>query len=178
MNNNFKTTDPNQLSLFGAGDIGVVAGDRGKKNAICWKNIEIWNVFCVITNTKEDEDHVERARNHANLEVRRMNRAIWCKHICDAQLEVGPRKTWDSDDLPRGWPTIHERSYKSITIDQITKIIMDHRATVREWYVKKTAAYAKAAAEPAAAAEPEPEPEPVPEIEISLDSGVDDWENF
>jgi hypothetical protein len=175
MNNSFKTTDPNQRRLFGHGDIGVVAGPKGKKNAICWKTIEIWNVFCVIADIKEDLDHIDKAKHHANMEVRRMNREIWCRHICNAQLEVGPRKTWDPEVLPQGWPTIHERSYKSITINQITDIILAHRDTVREWYEKKTASETKAKAVAPAAAE-EPEPEPV--FEISLNSGVDDWEDF
>ena len=186
MNNSFKTTDPNQRRLFGNGDIGVVAGPKGKKNAICWKSIEIWNVFCVIADIKEDLDHLDKAKNHTNLEVRRLNREIWCKHICNAQLDVGPRKSWDPEVLPQGWPTIHERSYKSITINQISDIIMAHRDTVREWYVKKKAAETKAAetkaAETKAAQETHvyqavaEEPKTVPEI--SLDSGVDDWENF
>jgi hypothetical protein len=179
MNNSFKTTDPNQRRLFGNGDIGVVAGPKGKKNAICWKSIEIWNVFCVIADIKEDLGHIDKAKHHTNLEVRRLNREIWCKHICNAQLDVGPRKSWDPEDLPQGWPTIHTRSYKSITINQITDIILAHRDTVREWYERKTASETKVNAEPVApAAAEEPEPEPEPEIVISLDSGVDDWERF
>ena len=30
--------------------------------------------------------HIEMARTHKNAEVRRLNREIWCSHICQAQF--------------------------------------------------------------------------------------------
>ena len=179
MNSSFKTTDPNQRSLFGTGDIGIVAGPKGKKNSICWKSIEIWNVYNVLGNVLEDNRNIDKARNHADTEVRRLNRVIWCKHIVDAQLEVGPRKAWDPDDLPRGWPTLQARTYKSIPLNELTDIILAHRALVHAWNQKRLKPVAvvpavveivapEVVAVVAAAAEPE----------FSLESGVDDWEDF
>ena len=179
MNNTFKTTDPKQRGAFGAGDIGIVVGSKGKRNSLCWKSIEIWNVFAVIEGDVEDVKHIEMARTHKNAEVRRLNREIWCSHICQAQLLVGPRKRWEEDDLVekrlQGWPTIHSRTYKSITVNELTDIIMTHRELVREWYGKKMVQHK-------VPVEPVPEPVVVVEAaaeepEFQLDSGLDSWED-
>ena len=173
MNNNFKTSDPNQRRLFGTGDIRIIAGARGGRNAICWKSIEIWSVFCVLSENLEDNNVIDKARHHENTEVRRLNRVKWCKHICDAQTEVGPRKAWDSDNLPRGWPTIKEHSRKSIPLNDLTEIILEHRDRVILWNSQRIAVVPEVVH-----VVPEVVPDVVSEPEFNLDSGVDNWEDL
>lgn len=131
MTSPFKAHDAKQVSRLGNKPLAITWGRRG----ISWNALQMWNASVVLFDPKQDEMDVRTVNNMMFKEdytVKRANQDKWVRQIIDAHIKgTGFRAFQDGDST--AWPKITRGDVSSISIIDLTGILLEHRQQVRAW---------------------------------------------
>jgi len=138
-----------------------------------WGRITLWNAL--------ELDFVKLITTmltHQDLSQRVRAREDWSGRIAEAIWKCEGDKQFMYGEGRYNGPKIKERNYNSISLYDVTWIILNHRNQIVEWTDAKRMR-AEAVAKPIKlAAEPTPLPETVEKAVVVQDNGdIDDWED-
>lgn len=104
-----------------------------------WFNLCLWNASEVMSPSFDFADLLAKMQ-HENLEVRSKNQRIWFDKINEYGFSSKAHNNFmeQSTNFPRiKLPHPYNKHYVSISKFDITRILVEHRASVAEWYADK-----------------------------------------
>ena len=140
-----------------------------------WSSLTNWVAAQVIGNETEkfDMDDLYERLSHKDISVRIPAKTEWCKRIGRAVIHGDGDRQFMDGEGSTNFPRIKARNYNTITLTELTWILMDHREKIKNWVIAKN----KPKVVPKVIVSvPEPEPEPEPELVIENDNVPDDWD--
>ena len=174
----FKANDSRQVALLGNKPLAITWGRRG----ISWNALQMWNASVVLFDPQQDEQDIRTVNNMLykdDYAVKRANRDKWVRQIIDAHVKgTGFRAFQDGDTT--AWPKIQRSDVSTITVLELTNVLLAHRQQVRAWALARTrkpVTPVEAPVEPPVEAPVEPPVEPVVAIEpLQPDEVPDCWD--
>jgi len=163
---------------------------QGKKQFIFgphqWERLMYWNGASMLDGSNEGDVQMILRLGHPEYVVRKKNQTMWMRKIL--------RAIWNCEgdaffaDAGYGGPRILERTHHTISIYDLTMVIMAHRNALKEWTEATNRSVlvctrVAAAAKQADAAQDVPiVPAEVTKVEsvvekLSNENCMDDWEN-
>ena len=138
-----------------------------------WSSLTNWVAAQVIGNETEkfDMDDLYERLSHKDISVRIPAKTEWCKRIGRAVIHGDGDRQFMDGEGSTNFPRIKARNYNTITLTELTWILMDHREKIKNWVIAKN----KPKVVPKVIVSV-PEPEPEPELVIENDNVPDDWD--
>ena len=138
-----------------------------------WSSLTNWVAAQVIGNETEkfDMDDLYERLSHKDISVRIPAKTEWCKRIGRAVIHGDGDRQFMDGEGSTNFPRIKARNYNTITLTELTWILMDHREKIKNWVIAKN----KPKVAPKVIVSV-PEPEPEPELVIENDNVPDDWD--
>lgn len=102
-----------------------------------WCDLTVWIASETIKPSTFDWDALLNNCGHENLEIRNMAMREWSRRIGCALIKKQAYSQFMAGEEQYNGPKICEKTHKTILKVDLTRIILEHRAKVREWYKKK-----------------------------------------
>jgi len=168
-----KPIDASQKKRLGNNDLKV--------NLNIWNNLSFWNASVMMVDIYRGEEisdnkYIDLMYTHPESSVRRNNRIAWTKRIIDAGWikQDGFRAFMGGSST--NFPKMKGKSHGTITLEEITKKIQEHRAELTRWMSAKEKSIA--AEETIKKSAEEPEKKSAEETKFVGLNEVNDWEDL
>jgi len=168
-----KPIDASQKKRLGNNDLKV--------NLNIWNNLSFWNASVMMVDIYRGEEisdnkYIDLMYTHPESSVRRNNRIAWTKRIIDAGWikKDGFRAFMGGSST--NFPKMKGKSHGTITLEEITKKIQEHRAELTRWMSAKEKSIA--AEETIKKSAEEPEKKSAEETKFVGLNEVNDWEDL
>ena len=132
----FKAQDSKQVSLLGNKPLAITWGKRG----ISWNALQMWNEAVVLFDPQQDELDVRTVNNMLYKEdynIKRANRDKWVRQIINAHVKGSGYHSF-KDGESTAWPKISVGDQNTISIIDLTNILLEHRQQVRAWVLARS----------------------------------------
>ena len=166
----FKAHDAKQVSILGNKPLAMTWGKRG----ISWNALQMWNASVVLFEPIQEEMDVRTINAflyNADYNIKITNRNKWIKQILDAHIKGSGFRAFQHGDST-SWPKISRGEMKTITLEELTNVLLEHREAVRAWKNKRNRGRAETTPE---VETPEVTPEVTPEP-LQNEDVPDSWD--
>tara|TARA_B100001063_G_C16607492_1_gene474037 strand:+ start:129 stop:776 length:648 start_codon:yes stop_codon:yes gene_type:complete len=176
-----KPIDASQKKRLGNNDLKV--------NLNIWNNLSFWNASVMMVDIYRGEEisdnkYIDLMYTHPESSVRRNNRIAWTKRIIDAGWikQDGFRAFMGGSST--NFPKMKGKSHGTITLEEITKKIQEHREELTRWMIAKEKSISaeepvkKSAEEPVKKSSEKSAEEPEKETTFVGLNEVNDWEDL
>ena len=169
----FKAHDAKQVSILGNKPLAMTWGKRG----ISWNALQMWNASVVLFEPTQEEMDVRTINAflyNADYNIKTTNRNKWIKQILDAHIKGSGFRAFQHGDST-SWPKISRGEMKTITLQELTDVLLEHREAVRAWKNTRNRGRAEEITTPELT--PEVETPETPEVETLQNEDVpDSWD--